>query len=225
MAPLPLTYADHMTAPRVPTPPAVEWGYVDDDGRLVISPEMRRSLGLEPGARLRLEREGNTIRLHRPLGHLAKVYVEPTNACNLDCVTCFRNAWESPLGRMSEETFAAVMAGVAAIDPPPTVYFGGIGEPLAHHRTLAWIAQAKQLGARVELITNGTLLTAATSQALIDAGLDLLWVSIDGARRRATPTCAWAPNCPTCSPTCATSAHCARGTRPKSRRSASPSWP
>ncbi len=181
MTPLPLTYADHMTAPRVPAPPAVEWGYVDDEGRLVIPPELRRGLGLEPGARLRLEREGNTIRLHRPLGHLAKVYVEPTNACNLDCVTCFRNAWESPLGRMSEETFAAVMAGVAAIDPPPTVYFGGIGEPLAHHRTLAWIAQAKQLGARVELITNGTLLTAATSQALIDAGLDLLWVSIDGA--------------------------------------------
>lgn len=181
MTPLPLTYTDHMTAPRVPTPPAVEWGYVDDEGRLVISPEMRRSLGLEPGARLRLEREGNTIRLHRPLGHLAKVYVEPTNACNLDCVTCFRNAWESPLGRMSEETFAAVMAGVAAIDPRPAVYFGGIGEPLAHHRTLEWIAEAKQLGARVELITNGTLLTPATSQALIDAGLDLLWVSIDGA--------------------------------------------
>lgn len=181
MTPLPLTYTDHMTAPRVPTPPAVEWGYVDDEGRLVISPEMRRSLGLEPGARLRLEREGNTIRLHRPLGHLAKVYVEPTNACNLDCVTCFRNAWESPLGRMSGETFAAVMAGVAAIDPRPAVYFGGIGEPLAHHRTLEWIAEAKELGARVELITNGTLLTPATSQALIDAGLDLLWVSIDGA--------------------------------------------
>jgi MoaA/NifB/PqqE/SkfB family radical SAM enzyme len=181
MTTFPLTYADHMTAPRVPTPPAVAWGCVDDEGRLVIPPELRRSLGLEPGARLRLEREGNTIRLHRPLGHLAKVYVEPTNACNLDCVTCFRNAWESPLGRMSEETFAAVMAGVAAIDPPPTVYFGGIGEPLAHHRTLTWIAQAKQLGARVELITNGTLLTADASQALIDAGLDLLWVSIDGA--------------------------------------------
>jgi MoaA/NifB/PqqE/SkfB family radical SAM enzyme len=159
----------------------VEWGTIDDEGRLVISPEMRRSLGLEPGARMRLERDGNTIRLHRPLGHLAKVYVEPTNGCNLDCVTCFRNAWAAELGRMREETFAAVLAGVAAIDPRPTVYFGGIGEPLYHARTVAWVAQAKAAGARVELITNGTLLTEKRSSELIDAGLDLLWVSIDGA--------------------------------------------
>ena len=70
---------------------------------------------------------------------------------------------------------------MAAIDPPPTVYFGGIGEPLFHPRTVEWVAQAKQLGARVELITNGTLLTEKRSRQLIDAGLDLLWVSIDGA--------------------------------------------
>ena len=167
--------------PPAPALPAVEWGYVDDAGRLVLSPEMRRSLGLEPGARMRLERDGNTIRLHRPLGHLAKVYVEPTNGCNLDCVTCFRNAWAADIGRMSDATFAAILEDLAAIDPPPTVYFGGIGEPLYHPRTVEWVAQAKQLGARVELITNGTLLTEKRSRQLIDAGLDLLWVSIDGA--------------------------------------------
>ncbi|MCB0052150.1 MAG: radical SAM protein, partial [Caldilinea sp.] len=106
---------------------------------------------------------------------------EPTNGCNLDCVTCFRNAWTSDLGRMSDATFAAVLQGVTAIDPPPTVYFGGIGEPLFHPRTVEWVAQAKAAGARVELITNGTLLTEKRSRQLIDAGLDLLWVSIDGA--------------------------------------------
>lgn len=164
-----------------PTAPAVEWGYVDEEGRLVMSPEMRRSLGLEPGARMRLERDGNTIRLHRPLSHLAKVYIEPTNGCNLDCVTCFRNAWSTSIGRMTDPTFAAILDGLAAVDPPPTVYFGGIGEPLYHPRTAEWVAQAKQLGARVELITNGTLLTEKKSRQLIDAGLDLLWVSIDGA--------------------------------------------
>jgi len=60
-------------------------------------------------------------------------------------------------------------------------YFGGIGEPLFHPRTVEWVAQAKAAGARVELITNGTLLTEKRSRQLIDAGLDLLWVSIDGA--------------------------------------------
>jgi MoaA/NifB/PqqE/SkfB family radical SAM enzyme len=67
------------------------------------------------------------------------------------------------------------------MDPLPTVYFGGIGEPLFHQRTVEWIAQVKQLGARVEMITNGTLLTEKRSRQLIDAGLDLIWVSIDGA--------------------------------------------
>ena len=170
-------------APHQPAPaaPATEWGYVDEEGRLVISPEMQRTLGWQPGARLRLERDGNTVRLHRPLNQLAKVYIEPTNACNLDCVTCFRNCWDTSIGRMTEATFAAILAGLAAIDPLPTVYFGGIGEPMFHQRTVDWIAQVKQLGARVELITNGTLLTEQRSRQLIDAGLDLLWVSIDGA--------------------------------------------
>ena len=108
---------DGESSRRPSAAPAVEWGTIDAEGRLVISPEMRRSLGLEPGARMRLERDGNTIRLHRALGHLAKIYIEPTNACNLDCVTCFRNAWETALGRMADATFAAVLQGVAAIGP------------------------------------------------------------------------------------------------------------
>ncbi len=41
---------------------------------------------------------------------------------------------------------------------------------------------AKEAGAAVELITNGTLLTPKLSHDLIAAGLDRLWVSLDGAR-------------------------------------------
>ena len=33
----------------------------------------------------------------------------------------------------------------------------------------------------MELITNGTLLTKPLSKQLIEAGLDMLWVSLDGA--------------------------------------------
>ena len=44
-----------------------------------------------------------------------------------------------------------------------------------------WIAQAKAIGATVELITNGTLLTEEKARALIASGLDNLWISIDGA--------------------------------------------
>ena len=41
--------------------------------------------------------------------------------------------------------------------------------------------QAHALGARTELITNGMLLNERMGRELIEAGLDLLWVSIDGA--------------------------------------------
>jgi MoaA/NifB/PqqE/SkfB family radical SAM enzyme len=67
---------------------------------------------------------------------LSKVYVEPTNRCNLMCRTCMRNAWDEPPGDMSLATFARVIDGLRAVDPPPTVFFGGIGEPLFHPQML-----------------------------------------------------------------------------------------
>ena len=82
---------------------------------------------------------------------------------------------------MSEASFAAILDGLAALDELPTVYFGGIREPLSHRRTVSWVAQAHALGARTELITNGMLLNERMEGELIEAGLDLLWVSIDGA--------------------------------------------
>ncbi len=110
-----------------------------------------------------------------------KIYIEPTNRCNLDCRTCMRNAWDEPLGRMSISTFARIMDGVRLISPRPVVFFGGLGEPLTHPDIVAMVAASKGLGSQVELITNGTLLTRSVSEQLIDAGLDMLWVSLDGA--------------------------------------------
>ena len=161
--------------------PAVAWAHVDEQGRLVLPAEVAAWLGLIAGAQVRLEPMRNGVRLHRPVTHLAKLYIEPTNACNLDCATCFRHGWDEPIGRMSEAAFDAVLAGVAALDELPTVYFGGIGEPLSHRQTINWVARAHALGARTELITNGMLLNERLGRDLMDAGLDLLWVSIDGA--------------------------------------------
>lgn len=112
---------------------------------------------------------------------LGKLYLEPTTRCNLACRTCIRNLWDEPPGDMPETTFARLLAGLRAFSPMPTVFFGGFGEPLAHPRLADMVAQAKALGARVELITNGTLLTEAIARQLIAARLDVLWVSIDGA--------------------------------------------
>lgn len=111
----------------------------------------------------------------------AKVYIEPTNRCNLICRTCLRTLWDEPPGDMDAATFAGVLDGLRACTPAPTVFFGGIGEPLAHPRIVEMVAAAAALGAPTELITNGTLLARPQAHALIDAGLGALWVSLDGA--------------------------------------------
>lgn len=157
------------------------WAEVDDQGRLVLPSEVVSRYGLRPGAKVRLDEGNNFVRLHRPVTHLTKIYIEPTVACNLDCITCFRNNWDQPVAPMGEATFEQILAELKALDPIPDVYFGGIGEPLFHPNTVRWVAKVKALGVKVELITNGTTLTEKITRKLVDAGLDMLWVSIDGA--------------------------------------------
>lgn len=154
---------------------------VDADGRLEAPPEVRRRYGLTPGARLYAETRENGFYLRRPVTTLARVYVEPTNTCNLGCRTCIRQVWDEPLGTMSGATYDWILRGIRGCEPLPEVFFGGFGEPLGHPDILHMIRSAHEAGARTELITNGVLLSEPTARGLIEAGLDLLWVSIDGA--------------------------------------------
>lgn len=154
---------------------------LDSGGRLNLPPDLAARLGLAPGAEAAYVLEDGALRLLPGPHALQRVYVEPTDLCNLDCATCMRHAWQEPSGMMDEAVFAAMLAGLAAFAPVPEVFFGGYGEPLAHPRIAAMVAQAKAAGARVELITNGTLLSPERAAQLAAAGLDRLWVSIDGA--------------------------------------------
>jgi MoaA/NifB/PqqE/SkfB family radical SAM enzyme len=154
---------------------------VNAAGQLVLPAETVARLGLQPGAQIRLDQTDDGLHLRPPASHLAKVYVEPTNGCNLGCRTCIRNTWDEAPGQMTAATFARVVEGLHAFTPLPSVFFGGFGEPLTHPAIVEMVAQVKALGAKVELITNGTLLTPDLSHRLIAAGLDVLWLSLDGA--------------------------------------------
>ncbi len=171
----------HAPPKELSTKSTSAWAEMDAEGRVVLPPEVVAGFGLKPGARIRLDKGTNHFLLHRPATQLTKVYIEPTVACNLGCITCFRNEWDQPMGSMSDATFTSILDGLKELDPVPSVYFGGIGEPLTHPRTVDWVKQIKALGAKVELITNGTTLTEKISRKLIDSGLDVLWVSLDGA--------------------------------------------
>jgi MoaA/NifB/PqqE/SkfB family radical SAM enzyme len=154
---------------------------VDGQGRLVLPPEVAKAFGLKPGIKVQVEHGTNEFHVLRPISQLAKVYLEVTSDCNLGCSTCVRNAWNEILGSMTAKTFKRVLAGLAEISPRPRVFFGGFGEPLSHPMISEMVRQVKELGCETAMITNGILLTEKIALQLIRAGLDMLWVSIDGA--------------------------------------------
>ena len=116
----------------------------------------------------------------KPTDPLTKLYVEITTACNLDCQMCVRRAWSEPIGSMSLETFRALIEQLREFSSPPTVHFSGYGEPMFHPAFVEMVSLAKAIGARMEVTTNGMLLTPDKAAALIELDLDRLVVSIDG---------------------------------------------
>lgn len=114
---------------------------------------------------------------------IQKLYIEPASACNLHCKMCFRHQWfDENVGLMKESVLDAVRL---AIQEPEieTVFFGGMGEPLLHPALPELVKTAAHAGKQTELITNGTLLTAEKARQLTDAGLNRLWLSMDGFSR------------------------------------------
>jgi MoaA/NifB/PqqE/SkfB family radical SAM enzyme len=154
---------------------------VDREGKVILPAEIINRYGLHAGAEFFIDEITDGLRIRLPVTHLAKVYVEPTNRCNLECRTCIRNGWDEPLGFMTPGIYSRILEGLGGFLPLPSIFFGSFGEPLFHPEITDMVSRAKALGARVELITNGTLLTRDMSRGLIEAGLDLLWVSLDGA--------------------------------------------
>ena len=124
---------------------------------------------------------GNEIVLLPLVPDLRKLYLEVTAECNFSCIMCIRHSWRDDMGRMSDTTFQAIAAGFSGLPDLRTTHFGGFGEPLTHPKMLDMIAQCKAAGYTVEMITNGSLLTAETAAALLDAGLDWLFISLDGS--------------------------------------------
>ena len=78
---------------------------VDKQSRIIIPKEVLDHYGIKEGNRLLLSSENSEIKIHQPVSHLKKIYIEPTNKCNLSCKTCMRNMWDEPLGQMEERTF------------------------------------------------------------------------------------------------------------------------
>jgi MoaA/NifB/PqqE/SkfB family radical SAM enzyme len=125
-----------------------------------------------------VKRRASGVRSDKQTRELKKLYIEPTSTCNLACTMCFRKTWiDEAFAHMDISVFNNIMNTMP--ESVETVFFGGMGEPLNHKDILCMVKAASDCGKRVELLTNGTLLTQDMSVRLLDAGLGMLWVSID----------------------------------------------
>jgi MoaA/NifB/PqqE/SkfB family radical SAM enzyme len=116
---------------------------------------------------------------------LNKIYLEPTNRCNLNCVTCIRHSWDEPFGDMGWSVYETLIDGLKDFPEVKTIAFAGLGEPLLHKRFPEMVRLAHDRGLRTEMTSNALLLAPDMARCLLDAGLDQFTVSIDGASKDA----------------------------------------
>ena len=103
-----------------------------------------------------------------------KVYLEISNICNLNCAFC--PGTKRPPHAMTEAEFSFLLERIK----PYTdyVYFHLMGEPLCHPLLERFLQLAGEMGFRVILTTNGTLLRKC-QQMLLDApGLHKINISL-----------------------------------------------
>lgn len=107
------------------------------------------------------------------------LYLETTNRCNLLCTTCPRTYEQlEPEADMSWELFTSIVSQFSSVK---RVVLHGVGEPMLVKDLPERIAYLKQRGIYVLFNTNGTLLTEANGERLLESGLDELRVSLDAA--------------------------------------------
>jgi len=107
--------------------------------------------------------------------------IESAIACNLRCVMCpWREITKNAENRglMSQEIWESIRPHLSDIK---SIDFTGGGEPLLQPKLPRWIAEAHASGCETGFLSNGLLLGKEKLQQILDAGIDWICISMDGA--------------------------------------------
>lgn len=107
--------------------------------------------------------------------HPLLVHVIPMRRCNIDCGYC--NEYDKVSSPVPLDTMVARLDKLAELHTSVVAFSGG--EPMLHPDLDALIRRIRARGMMAGLITNGYLLSPKRIEALNDAGLDYLQISID----------------------------------------------
>lgn len=129
-----------------------------------------------------------------PLAQPFTVYIEQTKYCNFKCFYCIHSTRDMENGefqqlghRMQHMDIGFYKKIITELQAFPVggikrIVFSGLGEPLMNPKfpELVKLAVEAKIADRVEVITNGLLLTPAMSEALIAAGITNINISVQG---------------------------------------------
>ncbi len=108
------------------------------------------------------------------------IFWEVTKGCNLRCIHCRATATElaSPTDLPTDKALD-IIRQIAGYANPILVLSGG--EPLYRSDIFQLARYGTELGLRVALATNGTLVTREIAKKIVDAGVKRVSISLDGA--------------------------------------------
>ncbi len=105
---------------------------------------------------------------------------EVTRSCNLACIHCRAAAQDRPYeNELTTEEGFRVLDEIGTLSKPIVILTGG--EPLLRPDIFQIAAYGNEKGFRMTMAVNGTLLTEELAAKMMDAGIQRISVSIDGA--------------------------------------------
>lgn len=110
------------------------------------------------------------------------LYIETTNACNLNCVICPRQNMKREIGFMNFSLYTKIIRE-AAENGIREVVLHVFGEPLIYSRELfKMIEYAKEKKMKVHFSTNCLLLSRDNTKKILNSRLDSITLSLDGLK-------------------------------------------
>ena len=125
-----------------------------------------------------------------PLNQPLCVSIEPTNTCNFKCAMCYHGNNESdpkagPLKNMEMEVFEKTLEDLKSLvretgERIKLIKLYSLGEPLLNPNICKMVKEIKETNVceKIEITTNGSLLSKETAEKLVDYGLDILRLSV-----------------------------------------------
>lgn len=124
-----------------------------------------------------------------PLEKPFSLLFEPASICNFKCVQCFQSVKDvekvMPRGQMNFEDLTKMIDDLKKWKGSKikVIRIIGFGEPFVNKNTAKMVSYIKKsdISERLEITSNGSLLTEEVAEELVEAGLDYIRISIYSA--------------------------------------------